>query len=89
MILGGLKLTAAADAVPLASGKFADEIGEAQVARLFQQVPVNFLANIACVAAMLGVYHAMVPPAWLAAWALYAAGIVQIIATLGFGRPRS
>jgi diguanylate cyclase (GGDEF)-like protein/PAS domain S-box-containing protein len=75
MILSGLKLTAAADVVPPASGKFADEIGEAQVARLFQQVPVNFLANIACVAAMLGVYHAMVPPVWLAAWALYAQAV--------------
>ena len=49
-----------------------EQVRAAQIARLFQQVPVNFLPNIASVAALIVVFHARIAPEWLIAWGVYA-----------------
>lgn len=66
-------------------GHFAVEIRESQTTRLFHQVQGNFIANLVCTGAFLGVFWSMVPLEVILLWAGYAqfvniAGIALILA---------
>jgi len=60
------------------AGQFDREISVAQTARLFQQVPGNFVANLACTIALLWVYWPLLPRQELWLWAGYAQSINAI-----------
>ena len=67
-----------------APGKYREQIAKAQIARLFQQLPVNFLPNIASVGALIAVYYSRLAPEWLVMWGVYA----QIVNLAGLALTR-
>ncbi|NQV20645.1 MAG: hypothetical protein HQ511_04425, partial [Rhodospirillales bacterium] len=58
-----------------ASGRFADEITEAQTTRLFHQVQGNFVANLICASAFLWVFWSIIPLTEILLWFGYAQAV--------------